>query len=125
MEALPLTRHGYATKQAERDALGRELPGLLARLHAARDLGDASENSELHATRERLAQVRARIAALTADLERARPVTAPANSQPSAVVIGATVTIRDERDGRVSQRQVVAPAEAAPLDGRVSTASSL
>ena len=125
MEPLPLTRQGYATKQAERDALGHELPGLLARLRAARDLGDVSENGELDATRERLAQVRARLATLTADLEWARPVTAPTDGQPSAVVIGATVTIRDERDGQVSQRHVVAQEEAAPLDGRVSTASSL
>ena len=85
MEPLPLTRQGFAATQAERDALGGELPGLLARLHAARDLGDVGEKNDLHGTRERLAQVRARLAARTADLDRAQLVTAPADTQPSAV----------------------------------------
>jgi transcription elongation factor GreA len=124
MEPLPLTREGYSEKQAELDALHDEARGLVARQRSARDLGDVSENGEYQATRERLAQVRARIAEVTADLGRARPIAARADAV-SGVTIGATATVRDERDGHIGRRQVVAPAEAAPLAGKISAACPL
>ena len=91
-ETVWLTRDAYDLLSAELDDLktvGR--PKVSAKIAAAREEGDLSENGGYHAAREEQGQMEGRIAQLAAILRTAKVGQAPAN--PDQVGVGTLVTV--------------------------------
>jgi transcription elongation factor GreA len=123
--ATTLTPEGLARLTAEREELSQvRRPGVIARVKAARELGDLRENSEYQAAREEQSFLEGRIQAIDAILRVAVVVGAPAPSGddgPPIARLGSEVVL--EHDGDSMVLNLVGPAEADLAAGRVSTAS--
>jgi transcription elongation factor GreA len=94
-ESIPMTRAGYEKIKAELDQLEHvEMPTIAARIAAARNEGDLSENAEYHGSRESLGMLQAKINLLRDKLSRAVLVD-PSKLPKDEVVFGATVVVKD------------------------------
>ncbi|HEY2917308.1 MAG TPA: transcription elongation factor GreA [Candidatus Limnocylindrales bacterium] len=105
-------------------------PEVVARIKAARELGDLRENSEYHAAREEQSFLEGRIQLLEQRLRRAVLVTAPeasgggdgsAGGGGRGASLGSRVTI--ELNGLESVFTLVGSTEANVAEGRISTSS--
>jgi transcription elongation factor GreA len=95
---------------------------VIARIKAAKELGDLKENSDYTAAREEQSFLEGRIAQLEATLRTARVIETPDADAGGWIVLGATVTIEDEAGARSTFR-IVGSAEADPANGRISNVS--
>jgi transcription elongation factor GreA len=95
-------------------------PAVVARIRAARELGDLKENAEYHAAREEQSFLEGRIQAIEAILRQHVVVDAPA-AGTSTIHVGSTVTV-DDGSGEMTWT-IVGPTEANPAEGRISLAS--
>jgi transcription elongation factor GreA len=93
-------------------------PAVVARIRAARELGDLRENAEYHAAREEQSFLEGRIQALEARLRGA--VLVEAEASPSAI-LGSTVVV--ETEAGEQRYLLVGSADANPAEGRISVAS--
>lgn len=119
-EPVHLSAEGLARLRAELDHLRRvERPAIIARVRAARELGDLRENAEYQAAREEQAFLEGRIRALEDRLRRAVVIDRPANEAGAG--LGSVVLV--EIDGRIERFEIVGPAEADPGAGRLSVRS--
>ncbi len=121
-EPVHLSAEGLARLQAELEHLRRiERPAVVARVRAARELGDLRENAEYQAAREEQAFLEGRIRTLEDRLRRAvlldRSTDQPGAGLGSAVVV--------EIDGQPARFELVGPAEADPEAGRLSVRSPI
>jgi transcription elongation factor GreA len=116
---VELSADAHARMAAELDELTRvRRPEVVARIKAARELGDLRENAEYHAAREEQSFLEGRVQLLEQRLRNAVIVTAEA---ASGAGLGSRVTI--EAGGETLTYTLVGSAEANAGAGRISTAS--
>jgi transcription elongation factor GreA len=118
-----ITPEGLAQVQRELDELvTRRRPDISAKIKAARELGDLSENFEYHAAKNEQGFIEARIAHLEAIIKN--HVLIDASVGTGEVQLGSTVRFTED-DGPEEVYRIVGPAEADPRAGRVSNESAL
>jgi len=96
-------------------------PEVIARIRAAKELGDLKENADYTAAREEQSFLEGRIESIERTLREATVIDAGAGE---TVRLGSTVTVEDE-DGRRSVYTIVGSTEADPAAGRVSNVSPI
>jgi transcription elongation factor GreA len=115
-----LTAEGSARLQAELDELITvRRPDVIARIRAAKELGDLKENADYTSAREEQSFLEGRIQALEARLRNAVVVEAPREGERAD--LGSKVTV--EVDGVADTYTLVSTAEADARAGRLSIAS--
>ena len=121
-EAVHLTRDGLATLQVELEQLVTvRRPEIIARVRAARELGDLSENADYESARKEQSFAEGRIGQLEAMIRNASIIEAQPGG--SEVVLGSTVVV-DSADGK-EIFTIVGSSEARPGEGRISNTSPL
>lgn len=121
-QEVPITAEGLEEVKRELDDLtNRRRPDIVAKIKAARELGDLSENFEYHSARNEHSFIEGRINELESIIRNAKVIEAP--SRPGEIGLLSTVTIDDE--GREETYTIVGPAEADPARGRISNESGL
>ncbi len=113
----------------ERNSIERELGRLettgrreiAGRISTAREWGDLKENAEYHSAKEDQARLETRIAKLREQIRSAAVMLAPASGE--RVQHGSTVSYTDRSTNRQHTSRIVAPHEARPSDGALSSAS--
>jgi transcription elongation factor GreA len=114
-----LSEQGIETARAELEQLTLvERPAVVARIVAARELGDLRENAEYQEARKEQSILEGQIQRLTAVLRDAVTI---ADSSTSHVSLGTTVTVVD--DFGEATYTIVGSHEAAPAAGRISSTS--
>ncbi len=112
------------------DAVRRELmelttvrrPSIVAKIKAARELGDLSENFEYHAAKNEQGMMEARVKELESIVKNHVLIKA----QTQRAVVGMGNTVRFAEDGADEEAyRIVGPTEADPKAGRVSYESAL
>ena len=117
-EPVYLTASGIAAAHAELDDLvAVERPAVVARIKAARELGDLSENADYEVARREQSILEGRIEHLSQILRDAVVIAAASTEQ---VTRGSTVTVADDEDGKELTYTVVGGHEARPAEGRIS-----
>lgn len=121
-EVVHLTQDGLAALQAELDDLVRvRRPEIIARVRAARELGDLSENADYESARKEQSFAEGRIGQLEAMIRNASIIEAPSGG--NEVVLGGTVVV-DSPEGEETFT-IVGSSEARPGEGRISNTSPL
>ena len=119
---VPITAEGLEDVKRELQELTeRRRPDIVAKIKAARELGDLSENFEYHSARNEHSFIEGRINELEAIVRNAKVIEPPAGAGEIGLL--STVTIEDE--GREDTYTIVGPAEADPSKGRISNESGL
>jgi transcription elongation factor GreA len=114
-----LTADGLAAMRAELERLTTvDRPAVVARVAAARQLGDLRENADYEAARNEQSFLEGRILQLEQRLRTAVVIEAAAGG---AITMGSTVIF--EIDGAREQLTIVGSAESDPTAGRISAAS--
>ena len=121
---VPITPEGLEAVRRENDELTTQRrPSIVAKIKAARELGDLSENFEYHAAKNEQGMMEARIRELEAIIKN--HVLIEGKSERGIVGMGSTVRfVEDGEEGEESYR-IVGPAEANPKEGRVSFESAV
>ena len=109
---------GYEKLTADLQALRQERPKIVDAIEEARAHGDLSENAEYHAAKERQGQVEAMIGEIEDRVSRAQIID-PSSLSGDRIVLGATVTVRDDGD-KPQRYQIVGQTEADARQGRIS-----
>lgn len=116
---VPLTADAIGRLEAELHELTRvRRPDVVARIKAARELGDLKENAEYQSAREEQSFLEGRIRLLE---ERKRNTVLIEESSGSRATIGSTVVV--EHDGDTTTYTLVGSTESDPASGRISVAS--
>jgi len=97
-------------------------PNIVAKIKAAREFGDLSENFEYHAAKNEQGMMEARVKELEAIVKKHVLINTIKGS--SVVAMGSTVRFEEDGEGEEKYR-IVGPAEADPKAGRVSYESAL
>jgi transcription elongation factor GreA len=97
-------------------------PAIVAKIKAAREFGDLSENFEYHAAKNEQGMMEARINELDAIVKN--HVIIETKKSTGVVAMGSTVRFAEDGEGEETYR-IVGPAEADPKAGRVSYESAL
>jgi len=123
MADVHITPEGLEAVQKELDVLtSQKRPSIVAKIKAARELGDLSENFEYHAAKNEQGMMEARVKELESIIKN--HVLIEARTEKGVVGMGNTV--RFAEDGADEERyRIVGPAEADPKAGRVSYESAL
>ncbi|TMF92224.1 MAG: transcription elongation factor GreA [Chloroflexi bacterium] len=118
-----LTREGLRKLEEEYEALiGERRREIAERIRHARDFGDISENAEYIEAKNEQSLVEGRIMTLEGMIRNA-VVIEEAEREQGVVGVGTTVNVKTvEGDERYA---IVGPAEADPLQGRISNESPL
>ena len=115
----PVTAEGLAAMQAELQQLTDvQRPEVVARVAAARELGDLRENAEYHAARNEHSFLEGRVLELEQKIRTAVVIESEAGG---AITMGSTVIY--EIDGEREELKIVGSAESDPLAGKISSAS--
>ncbi len=118
-----LTRDGLSDlKKEHEDLAGVKRPEVVARVSAARDQGDLSENAEYTAAREELSFIDGRIDELEELLKEVVLIQGNGHAHKS-VSLGSTVTVKV--DGHKEEYTVVGEFEADPTAKKISHESPL
>jgi transcription elongation factor GreA len=114
-----LSSRGIASVRAELEQLTTvERPVVIARIAAARELGDLRENAEYETARKEQSILEGRVEHLTALL---RDFVKIEGASTSHVSLGTTVTVEDDLGEETYT--IVGSHEASPADGRISSTS--
>ena len=97
-------------------------PAIVAKIKAAREFGDLSENFEYHAAKNEQGMMEARVNELEAIIKN--HVLIETKKSTGVVAMGSTVRFAEDGEGEETYR-IVGPAEADPKAGRVSYESAL
>jgi transcription elongation factor GreA len=118
-----ITPEGLETVRKELDQLVEvRRPSIVAKIKAARELGDLSENFEYHAAKNEQGFLEARIKELEAIIKNHVLIQAP----PRSGVVGMGSTVRFHEDGESEEAyRIVGSAEADPKAGTVSYESAM
>src|SRR5689334_23437038 len=120
---VPITPEGLEAVKREHDELTTQRrPSIVAKIKAARELGDLSENFEYHAAKNEQGFMEARIAELDAIIKN--HVLIEKGDGKGLVAMGSTVRFREDGQDEETYR-IVGPAEVDPKAGRVSYESAL
>ena len=118
-----ITPEGLEDVRKELDELVQQRrPYIAAKIKAARELGDLSENFEYHAAKNEQGFIEARINQLDSIVKN--HVLIETKKGSSVVAMGSTVRFQEDGEGEERYR-IVGPAEADPKAGRVSYESAL
>jgi transcription elongation factor GreA len=118
-----LTAVGLAALQAELEELAdRRRPEVIARIKAARELGDLSENADYEAARKEQSFLEGRVQQLEQMIKSA--VIIETEGTGSVVVLGSTVVIETDRHGQETFT-IVGSAEADAAAGKISFTSPI
>ena len=123
MANIFLTREGREKLIKEMEQLQKRKPQIQEEIARAREHGDLKENAEYHAAKEALTNLMRRMADLNDKLSRARLIDEQ-NIDAGKVLIGATVTIKDE-DGEEFTYSLVDSEESNPDENKISVQSPL
>src|ERR687885_8635 len=119
-----LTKEGLRTLEEELGQLINVRRGQVAeRIRAARDFGDIAENAEYTEAKNEQSLVEGRILTLESMVRNAVLIEDGPRAGKGVVDVGVTVDVRSD-DGDESYA-IVGPAEADPLQGRISNESPL
>jgi transcription elongation factor GreA len=122
-EDVHITPEGLeAVRQEHEELTTRKRPAIVAKIKAARELGDLSENFEYHAAKNEQGMMEARIRELEAIIKN--HVLIETNPRKGVVDMGSTVRFAEDGADEETYR-IVGPAEADPKAGRVSYESAL
>jgi transcription elongation factor GreA len=120
---VPITAEGLAEVRRELDQLIQvQRPEIVARIKAARELGDLSENFEYHAARNQQSFIETRILELEGIIRN--HVLVENHTSSGIVEVLSTVTFEEE-DQPEETYKIVPPAEADPGHGHLSFESAL
>jgi transcription elongation factor GreA len=120
---VPITPEGLEAVRREHHELTTEKrPSIVAKIKAARELGDLSENFEYHAAKNEQGMMEARIRELEAIIKN--HVLIEATSRNGEVGMGSTVRFAEDGEDEETYR-IVGTAEADPKAGRVSFESAV
>jgi transcription elongation factor GreA len=120
---IHITPEGLVAVTKELDELIRvRRPNIVAKIKAAREFGDLSENFEYHAAKNEQGMMEARINELEAIIKN--HVLIETKKRTGIVDMGSTVRFTEDGADEESYR-IVGPAEADPKAGRVSYESAL
>ena len=121
---VPITPEGLeAVKREHAELTTRRRPAIVAKIKAARELGDLSENFEYHAAKNEQGMMESRIRELEAIIKNHVIITV---TTPNGVVaMGSTVRFAEDGADDEETYRIVGPAEADPKAGRVSFESAL
>ena len=120
--AVHVTADGLLRLREELDDLVRvRRPEIIARVRAARELGDLSENADYEAARKEQSFAEGRIAQLESMIRHATIIQAPSGGDE--VVLGSTVLV-ESPDGEETYT-IVGSSEARPAEGRISNTSPI
>ena len=120
---VPITPEGLTEVRRELEHLVRvRRPDIVARIKAAREHGDLSENFEYHSARNEQSFIETRIRELEVIVKNHVLIEAP--GARDKVELASTVTLVEE-DGPEEKYRIVGPAEADPGAGRVSFESAM
>jgi transcription elongation factor GreA len=121
---VPITPEGLADVRRELEQLvGVRRPEIVARIKAAREHGDLSENFEYHSARNEQSFIETRILELEGIVKNHVLIEAPGGARDT-VQLASTVTLVEEGAPEETYR-IVGPAEADPGAGRVSFESAM
>ena len=123
IEKMPMLQEGYQKLTEDLKRLKEERPQIVDAIEEARAHGDLSENAEYHAAKERQGQIEASIADIEDKLSRAQIID-PKELSGDKVIFGATVTLLDEDEKKITY-QIVGQTEADAKTGRISYNSPL
>jgi transcription elongation factor GreA len=119
-----LTADGLVALQAELAELtAHRRPEVIARIRAARELGDLSENADYEAARKEQSFLEGRIQQLQQMIKHAEIIDA-SGEQGGGVVLGSTVVVETDRHGEETFT-IVGSAEADAAAGRISFTSPI
>jgi transcription elongation factor GreA len=119
-----ITAEGIAALREEIEQLeGPRRVEMAARIKAARELGDLSENAEYHIAKEDQAHLETRIKRLRERLRNA--VVVEVDDGSDAFAFGRTAEVLDEASGAVNTWTLVGSTEADPAAGRLSAESPI
>ena len=122
-EDVHITPEGLEAVQKEHHELTTQRrPSIVAKIKAARELGDLSENFEYHAAKNEQGMMEARIKELEGIIKN--HVLIQPRTEKEIVGMGSTVRFLEDGADEESYR-IVGPAEADPKAGRVSFESAL
>jgi transcription elongation factor GreA len=120
---VPITPEGLTEVRRELDQLvSVRRPDIVARIKAAREHGDLSENFEYHSAPNAQSFIQTRI--LESEGIVKNNVMFESSGAPDRVELASTVTLAEE-DGPEEKYRIVGPAEADPGAGRVSFESAM
>jgi transcription elongation factor GreA len=120
---VPITAEGLAEVQRELDELVNvQRPAIVARIKAAREHGDLSENFEYHAARNDQSFIETRIKELEA-IVRNHVIMERRGSRDRVELLSKVTVVEDGEPEETYT--IVGPAEADPAGGRVSFESAL
>src|SRR2546427_2649007 len=120
---IPITPEGLEAVRKEHEELTtKRRPSIVAKIKAARELGDLSENFEYHAAKNEQGMMEARVKELEAIIKN--HVLIKTSKGSGVVAMGSTVRFEEDGAGEETYR-IVGPAEADPKAGRVSYESAL
>ncbi len=123
MTDVHITPEGLeAVRQEHHELTTRKRPAIVAKIKAARELGDLSENFEYHAAKNEQGMMEARIRELDAIIKN--HVLIERQAARGVVTMGSTVRFAEDGEDEESYR-IVGPAEADPKAGRVSYESAV
>ena|ERR1700716_1452925 len=123
-EDVHITPEGLESVRKEHEELVTvRRPAIAAKIKAAREFGDLSENFEYHAAKNEQGFMEARIRELEQILKN-HVLIEKKGGRAGLVDMGSTVRFREDGEDEESYR-IVGPAEADPKAGRVSYESAL
>src|ERR1700759_3850351 len=121
-EGEAITAEGLESLQAELDELeGPARTAMAARIKAARELGDLSENAEYHIAKEDQAHLETRIKRIRERLRDAEVV--DIDRSGDVFSFGRTAVVTDVESGKANEWTLVGATEANLADGRLSAES--
>jgi transcription elongation factor GreA len=126
VEAPQLSSAGMEQLRAElNERTEAQRPQIIARIKAARELGDLRENADYEAARREQSFNEGRIQAIEGILRHAVVLEQPdAEPEGRPVRLGSTVSL-ESPDGATSTYAIVSPTEADPAQGRISDRSPI
>lgn len=126
IEAARLTSAGIEQLRAElAERTEAQRPQIIARIKAARELGDLRENADYEAARREQSFNEGRVQAIEGILRNAVVLEeSGAGPEESPVRLGSTVSL-EAADGAASTYAIVSPTEADPAQGRISDRSPI
>src|ERR1700751_5939366 len=123
-EDVHITPEGLAAVEKEHQELTTvKRPSIVAKIKAARELGDLSENFEYHAAKNEQGMMEARIRELEAIIKN--HVIIETSSQRGVVAMGSTVHFVEDGEDAEETYRIIGPTEANPKEGRVSFESAV
>jgi transcription elongation factor GreA len=123
-EGEPITPAGLVALEAEiaeLETTGRR--EMAARILAARELGDLSENADYHIAKEDQAHLETKIKRLRERRTNARIVETDTTTPGAAFAFGGTAEVLDEQSGTVHTWTIVGSTEADLAQGKLSAQS--